>query len=223
MRKGAETRQTILEHAFDLARRVGLQDLTIGRLADDLELSKSGVFAHFKSKEALQVQVLDAAAARFIDLVVRPALAAPRGEPRLRALFDRKLQWDGRHDSPGGCIFMQAAFELDDRAGVARDRLVQLQRDWLEAIATTVSGAITEGQFRPDTDPQQFAYSFQSIVLGYHHATRLMRDPRAEERARTAFEQLIAGVRHPPAGQSLRPRATAGRGRRRTAKASRHI
>jgi AcrR family transcriptional regulator len=195
VRKGETTRQAILDHAFELARRVGLHGLTIGRLANDLDLSKSGLFAHFNSKEALQIQVLDAAAERFIDVVVRPALAAPRGEPRLRALFDRSLKWEGGQESSGGCIFMQAAFELDDQDGPARDRLVQLQRDWLDTIATIVSGAVTEGQFKPDTDPGQFAYDFQSVVLGYHHAARLLRDRRAEKRARAAFDTLVAAAR----------------------------
>ena len=112
MRKGEATREAILEHAVGLARRVGLEGLTIGRLADDLDLSKSGLFAHFHSKEALQVQVLEAAADRFVDVVLKPALAVARGEPRVRALFDRWLEWERR---PGGCVFVQAAADLDDR------------------------------------------------------------------------------------------------------------
>ena len=192
MRKGEATRDAILEHAVTLARRVGLEGLTIGRLADDLDLSKSGLFAHFRSKEALQVQVLDAAAARFVDVVVKPALAVGRGEPRVRALFDRWVQWEQR---PGGCVFVQAAVDLDDRDGPARDRLVQLQRDWLEAIATTARGAMREGQFRPALDPVQFAHDLNGIILAYHHAARLLRDPDAEARARAAFEALVRAAR----------------------------
>jgi AcrR family transcriptional regulator len=192
MGKGEATRDAILEHAVGLARRVGLEGLTIGRLADDLELSKSGLFAHFKSKEALQIQVLDAAAARFVALVVRPALEVPRGEGRLRALFERWLTWEQR---PGGCVFVQAAVDLDDRDGPARDRLVQLQRDWLEAMATTVRGAVREGQFRSGVDADQFAHDLNGIILAYHHAARLLRDPAAEKRARAAFEALIRAAR----------------------------
>src|SRR5262245_59000560 len=125
MRKGQATREAILDHAIDLARRVGVEGLTIGRLAADLELSKSGLFAHFRSKEALQVQVLDWAAERFVATVLRPALAVETGEARIRALFERWLDWERR---PGGCIFVQAAADLDDRDGPARDRLVQLQQ-----------------------------------------------------------------------------------------------
>lgn len=194
MRKGEATRDAILEHAVTLARRVGLEGLTIGRLADDLDLSKSGLFAHFRSKQALQVQVLEAAAARFVDVVLKPALEAARGEPRVRALFDHWLEWERR---PGGCVFVQAAADLDDRDGPARDRLVQLQRDWLEAIATTARGAIREGHFRAAVDPAQFAHDLNGIILAYHHAARLLRDTAAEQRARTSFEALIRAARKP--------------------------
>ena len=131
-----------MDRAIELARRVGLEGLTIGRLADDLDLSKSGLFAHFRSKEALQVQVLDGAAARFVAMVLEPAVKAPRGEPRMRMLFERWLDWERR---PGGCVFVQAAADLDDRDGPARDRLVELQRQWLDAIATTARGARSGG------------------------------------------------------------------------------
>jgi AcrR family transcriptional regulator len=191
MSKGQATRETILEQAIELARRVGLEGLTIGRLAADLDLSKSGLFAHFRSKEALQIQVLDAAAERFLNTVIRPALTAPRGTPRLRALFERWLDWEGRQRTPGGCIFVQAAVELDDRDGPARDRLVELQKHWLEVIATTARGAITEGHFKSSIDPEQFAYDVNGIMLAYHHSARLLRDPDGEQRARTAFENLL--------------------------------
>lgn len=188
MRKGQETRDAIVDHAIDLARRVGLEGLTIGRLADDLELSKSGLFAHFRSKEALQIQVLDGAAERFVASVVRPALLVERGLPRLQALFDRWLAWEQR---PGGCVFVQAAVDLDDRPGPARDRLVQLQRDWLETLANTARGAIREGHFSSSVDPEQFAHDLNGIILAYHHAARLLRDRDAERRARTSFAALL--------------------------------
>jgi AcrR family transcriptional regulator len=194
MRKGEATRDAILEHAVTLARRVGLEGLTIGRLAEDLDLSKSGLFAHFRSKEALQVQVLEAAATRFVDVVLKPALEVSRGEPRLRALFDSWLQWERR---PGGCVFVQAAADLDDRDGPARERLVELQRAWLDAIATTARGAIREGHFRASVDPVQFAHDLNGIILAYHHAARLLRDGNAEQRARTSFDSLVHHARKP--------------------------
>lgn len=204
--KGDATKQAILDRAFELARQVGLEGLTIGRLADDLDLSKSGLFAHFQSKEALQVQVLEAAATRFIDHVVRPALTTRRGEPRVRALFERWLEWEGLRRTPGGCIFVQAAVELDDREGPARDRLVQLQTDWLDVIATSVAGGIREGHFKPSTDPEQFAHELNGIMLAYHHAARLLRDPRAEARARDAFERILATARAAKAARKRRRR-----------------
>src|SRR5688572_22009670 len=124
MGKGDETRQAILDHATTLATRLGLQGLSIGRLAEDLELSKSGLFAHFRSKDALQAQVVEYAAGRFIERVIRPALAAPRGEPRVRAIFESWLAWQRRGDGHG-CFFVAAAGELDDHPCPARDVLVR--------------------------------------------------------------------------------------------------
>jgi len=189
------TKNAILDHAVGMAARVGLEGLTVGRLAEELELSKSGLFAHFGSKEALQVQTLEAAATRFVDAVVRPALAAPRGEPRVRALFDGWLRWAVSRISPGGCLFVAAATELDDRPGAARDTLVRLQRDWQETIANTVRTAVAEGHFRPDIEPEQSAFELHGIMLAYHHAARLLEDRRAEARARAAFERVVHSVR----------------------------
>ena len=195
MPKGAETRAAILEHGARLASQVGLAGLTIGRLARDLDLSKSGLFAHFQSKEALQVQVLETAAGRFVETVIRPALAAPRGEPRLRALFESWLRWSKAGELPGGCLFVAAAVELDDRAGPVRDRLVALQRQWLDVIAQVARTGVAEGQFRQDLDGDQVAHEIYGVMLGYHHASRLLREPRAEERAHAAFDALVAGIR----------------------------
>ena len=126
MGKGEITRHAILERATALASRSGLEGISIGHLAEDLGLSKSGLFAHFGSKEALQVEILRFAAERFVENVVRPALAQPRGEPRVRAIFERWIAWDRSHSVPGGCLFVAAASELDDRPGPARDELVRL-------------------------------------------------------------------------------------------------
>src|SRR2546422_9839250 len=122
MRKGANTRNAILTHATGLASQVGLTGLTIGALADHLRLSKSGLFAHFRSKEALQIQVLEHAAASFVEAVVRPALQQPRGEPRMRALFERWLEWEQAEALPGGGVFVAAAREVDGRPGTSRGR-----------------------------------------------------------------------------------------------------
>lgn len=195
MGKGEVTRQRIVEHAANLASRTGLEGLSIGGLAEDLGISKSGLFAHFRSKDALAVQVLEHAAARFVEVVVKPALAAPRGEPRLRAVFDRWREWPERSGMEGGCFFVAAAAELDDRPGAARDLLVRQQKDWLEIVAGVVRSGIAEGQFRKDIDPDQLAFELYGILLAFHHARRLLRDPKAETRARRSFEELLARAR----------------------------
>jgi AcrR family transcriptional regulator len=194
-RKGEQTRAAILEHATDLATQVGLEGLTIGRLATELSLSKSGLFAHFRSKEALQVQVLDAASQRFVEQVLRPALAAPRGEKRLRAIFERWLAWTKVNSGPGGCLFVAAAAELDDRPGPVRDRLVALQKDFMDVMANVARTGVSEKQFRRDLDGDQFAHDLYAVMLGYHHASRLLRDPKAEKRARAGFETLLSEAR----------------------------
>src|SRR5690242_13771922 len=126
MRKGEATHQAILSRAMILASRIGLEGLTIGKLASDLRLSKSGLFAHFQAKEKLQIQVLDTAANAFLEGVIRPALQAPRGEQRVRKLVENWLEWAKHKNEDGGCIFVSAAAELDDRPGVVRDHLVKL-------------------------------------------------------------------------------------------------
>jgi AcrR family transcriptional regulator len=196
MSKGDLTRQTIVEEATRVASRVGLGGLTIGSLAADTGLSKSGLFAHFNSKESLQLQVLDHASARFVDLVVRPALKAPRGEPRVRELFDRWFAWC-RDELAAGCLFVAAATELDDRPGPVRDQLAKVQRDWLETIGTVFATGVSEGQFRADADPEQFAQDLYGVMLAYHHSSRLLDDPRAEQRARRALDRLLDAAREP--------------------------
>ena len=196
MGKGTATRQLVLDEAARLASRVGLSGLTIGSLAASTGLSKSGLFAHFSSKEALQLQLLDRARARFVDEVVRPALAAPRGEPRVRELFRRWLAWDSG-GLPGGCLFVAASVELDDQPGPVRDRLVQDQRDWMDTLAQVFRSGVAEGHFRSDADPGQFAYDLHGTMLAFHHASRLLGDPEAAARAARAFEALLLAARPP--------------------------
>lgn len=195
MSKGEETRAAILDHALAAASCLGLEGLTIGNLADEVGLSKSGLFAHFRSKEELQLQVLETAVERFVETVVAPGLKAPRGEPRVRALFERWIEWEKADFQPGGCIFIATAQELDDRPGPLRERLVGYQRDWLQALATAARIAVEEGHFRAGLDTAQFAYDLYAVILAYHHFSRLMQDPAAEARARSSFESLLASSR----------------------------
>jgi AcrR family transcriptional regulator len=190
--KGRETRRTIVATAASEARAVGLRGLTIGSLAGRTELSKSGLFGHFKSKTALQIAVLEHERDLFVDQVIRPCLREPRGEPRLQALMDTWVEWAAR---PGGCLFVAAASELDDETGALRDRLVQDERDWLDTLAQVVRGGMSEGHFRGDLDPDQLAFALHAVMLGYHHAARLLADPAARDRARAAFDVLLRDAR----------------------------
>jgi AcrR family transcriptional regulator len=213
--KGEQTREAILAHALGLATRIGFEGLTIGRLADDLGMSKSGLFAHFRSKEGLQLEILRMAGARMVEAVVKPAFAAPRGEPRVRALFERWLDWEQSPSLPGGCPFMSASFELDDRPGPVRDFVVQNLRDWMDTLAGAARIAVQEGHFRADLDCEQFAYDCQGIGLAFVHASRLMRDAKAHDRAAAAFETLLRAARAPGFTGSHAEPAAASRGRRR--------
>jgi AcrR family transcriptional regulator len=191
-RKGDATRTAILERATALARSVGLEALTIGRLADEMSLSKSGLFAHFGSKEALAAAVVEHAREQFVARVLAPALKAGRGEPRLRTLLERWSGWDA---DEGGCIFMALTAELDDRPGPARDALMAALRDWLDALATAVRIAIEEGHFRADVDPAQIAFELYGIMAAAHTVSRLIGDPKTGNRTRRAIDALIARCR----------------------------
>jgi AcrR family transcriptional regulator len=191
MRKGEITRQAILEHAVGLSSRMGLGRLSIGKLADELGMSKSGLFAHFKSKQNLQVQVLERAAEEFLESVVRPAFRVPDGEPRIRQLFENWVEWTRTNAYAGGCPFVQFSFELDDQPGELRERLLEQQRGWLGILAESARRAVAAGHLRKDLDVDQFAYEFEALMLGYHHSARLLRDPRAEQRIKISFESLL--------------------------------
>ena len=192
--KGRRTREAILARAVDLACRLGLGGLTIGGLAAEVGLSKSGMYAHFGSKEALQLAVLDAAEREFTAAVITPALRAARGEPRVLALVDGWLAC-GRERMPGGCVFVKASTELDEQAGPVRDRLREQHLDLRRVIARIVEGGITEHQLLPDTDPDRFAGDLHAVMLGYYHAHRLLADPQAEPHARAAVAALLDAVR----------------------------
>ena len=194
MTKGDETRAAILDVAINIASTKGFAGLTIGTLAESTDMSKSGLFAHFKSKEQLELQTLERARERFVDVVVRPSLSASRGEKRVRALLENWLRWADDALS-GGCLFIGAAAELDDQPGALRDLLVRNEQDWLDVIANVAATAVAEGDFGADTDVEQFAYDVHGVTLAYHHHSRLMRDPRAAERAESAFESLLESVR----------------------------
>ena len=198
MGKGLETRERILRHAMRVVSRDGLEGLSIGTLADSLGMSKSGLFAHFGSKDELQLEVLRTAAADFEELVIRPALKAPRGPERLRQMFENWIRWAASTDRKGGCIFTAASFELDDRPGQARDYVVEIEKQLLHSLAHTARLGVAAGAFRPDLDCELLAFQIHSLFLGFHHTRRLLRQRGAEEQARNAFERLLADAARRP-------------------------
>ena len=190
--KGEQTRVAILDEALKIASRLGLEGLTIGSLADATGMSKSGLFAHFGSREDLQLGVLEHAAQRYGERVFVPALKIERGLPRLRALFERWLDWALASGLPGGCIMISAAAEYDDRPGPIRDAVIANQHRGSAITRKAVLLAIEEGHLRKDTDAEQIAFEMLGIVLASHNHRRLLGDREARKRALTAFEQLIA-------------------------------
>lgn len=191
MDKGEQTRDAILDTAVEVAFSVGLGGLTIGALAARREMSKSGLFAHFRSKEALQLAVLDRARETFVDQVVRPALLAPRGEPRVRELFER---WLAADRTPGCCLFVKAATEFDNQPGPLRDRIAQDHQDMLDTIAQVCRSGVSAGDVRADADAEQFAHDLYGVMLVFYLKHRLLADPATETRTRAAFESLFAAI-----------------------------
>lgn len=191
-RKGEQTRTAILDEALKVASKLGLEGLTIGGLADATGMSKSGLFAHFGSREELQLAVLEHAAQRYGETVLMPALKIERGLPRLRAMFERWLDWASASGLPGGCIMIAAAHEYDDRPGPIRDALIANQHRGNAVMRKAVRLAIEEGHLKPDTDPEQISFELLGIVLVTHNHRRLLGDKEARKRALTAFDQLIS-------------------------------
>ncbi len=194
MAKGDETRAAILAAATDLASKEGLAGLRIGSLAKDLGLSKSGLFGHFGSKDALLMAVTKAASERFVQVVIRTAFKRPAGRPRLEALFENWLDWSESREFSGGCPIMAATLELDDQPGPLRDYLQNQQQTWLNTIAQAAQIAIATGHLRSNLDCAQFAFEFNAIGFGYHFANRFLRDRDARRKARTAFATLLSNA-----------------------------
>jgi AcrR family transcriptional regulator len=192
MSKGAQTRTLILDHAVAHASEVGLEGLSIGSLATRLSLSKSGLFAHFGSKEELQLATLKAAQERFVNKVFLPSMDAPRGLARARALFRNWFDWLDASGQPGGCVILAAAAEFDDRPGLVHDTLLAGQKELRGAIAKAVRLAIETSELPADTDPWQLAFELFGIVLAAHHDRHLFDDPRASERGMKAVERVLA-------------------------------
>jgi AcrR family transcriptional regulator len=189
--KGERTRAAILDEALRLVSKAGLDGLTIGTLADATGMSKSGLFAHFGSREELLLAVLAHGQAQFSEVVFQPAIAMPRGLPRLRALFVNWLDWTQSADLPGGCPMIGGAAEFDDKPGAVRDTLASGQRNWVETLKRAARQAIEAGQLSKDTDPEQIAFEMFGIALVVHHHRRLLGYRKARERGLAALDSLL--------------------------------
>ena len=192
--KGQQTRAAILDAALGLASHMGLEGLSIGALAEVTQMSKSGVFAHFGSREELQISVIREYHARFEEEVFFPAIREQRGLPRLRSLFER---WIRRVavELDSGCIYISGAVEFDDRPGPVRDALVTMVRTWQEALERAIRLAIEEGHLRERTDAGQMLFEIHGLILALHHDARFLRNPGVLDRARAGFERVIEHCR----------------------------
>lgn len=187
--KGLATRETIIARAYALAARSGLESVSIGELAAAVGMSKSGVFAHFGAREDLLRAVLDWASERFLDRVMRPALAQPRGLVRLHALLDHWIAW--LEDNPEGCVVLGACGEYDGRPGPMRDHVAALMARWLEALERAVALAISTGELRADTDARLLVFELISMMQGIHHSRLLYAPAAATDMGRQALRHLL--------------------------------
>jgi AcrR family transcriptional regulator len=193
MSKGEETRASILDAALAQASEAGFESLTIGTLAERTGLSKSGLFAHFGSREELQVAAVESAAARFTATVFVPALKAKRGLPRMRALFEGWLDWTTRNGLTG-CPMQAAAVEFDDRPGQVRDAVLSHYKRLEQELGRAVELSIEQGHLRADLDVEQFVFDMLGVIFAYYHSARLFQREEAVSRARKGFERLIAAA-----------------------------
>ncbi len=192
--KGQLTRNAILEAALSLAAQSGLEGLSIGTLAEVMRMSKSGVFAHFGSREELQISVIREYHRHFEDEVFFPAIRVARGLPRLTALFERWVQRVSI-EVDAGCIYISGAVEFDDRPGPVRDALAQMVQTWHATLDRAIQQAMAQGHLRADTDALQMLFEIHGLILALHHDARFLRQPGAVARARTGFERLLQAHR----------------------------
>ena len=198
LQKGQQTRATILDAALGLASHMGLEGLSIGALAEVTQMSKSGVFAHFGSREELQISVIREYHVKFEEEVFFPAIREARGLPRLRSLFER---WVKRvsMELDSGCIYISGAVEFDDRPGPVRDALVSMVVAWHGALERAIHLAVEEGHLVSDTDAVQLLFEVHGLILALHHDARLLRLPGALDRTQRAFEHVLSHYVSPAA------------------------
>ena len=191
LQKGQQTRTAIVQAALGLATQIGLEGLSIGAVAEVMRMSKSGVFAHFGSREDLQISVIREYYTRFEDEVFTPALAQERGLPRLRALFQNWMR-RASVEIDSGCLYIGGAAEFDDRPGIVRDALVSAVSAWFQAVGRSVTQAKEEGHLRLDADAQQIAFETHGLILALHYEARFLRKSGSAARASRGFEHILA-------------------------------
>jgi len=189
MTKGEDTRLSVLEAGLDMASQLGLECVTIGNLAKATNLSKSGLFAHFQSKENLQIEILNHAARLFSEGVIVPTLKTKAGIPRIRALVDNWIQWSS--ELTGGCIFVSASTDFSDRPGKVRDLLLYQQKQWIDCLRRIAQSAVQAGDFKPNIDFDQFAFDLYSLLLGFHLYYKLLDDAESKKHQETALVRLL--------------------------------
>lgn len=193
MTKGDDTRQAILQTGLDMASRFGLEQVSIGNLAKQSGLSKSGLYAHFQAKETLQVEILQLAGQIFAASVLVPALRSATGIDRIRRVVANWCAWN--ENLAGGCVFASACNEYKDRPGRVRDFVVAQQREWLASLQRLAQSAVDIGDFRNDIDTAQFAYDLYASLLGFHLFQNMLDLPDANKRQAQALEQLLENYR----------------------------
>lgn len=191
LQKGRQTKSFILDAALGLASQIGLEGLSIGALAEVTQMSKSGVFAHFGSREELQISVIREYHDRFEQEVFAPALQAPRGLPRLRILFEN---WIKRVavEIDSGCIYISGAVEFDDRPGPVRDKLASTVKTWLTAVHRAVKLAQQCGHIDAKADASQIVFEMHGLILALHYEARFLKYPKSQDRANRGFEQILS-------------------------------
>ncbi len=193
MTKGDDTKQYILAAGLGMASELGLEDVTIGALAKRTGMSKSGLFAHFQSKENLQIAIMEHAAELFKQTVIMPVLQVTAGISRINALLNNWISWGSK--LPGGCIFVVAGNEFTERPGKVRDFLLNQQMDWHQFLCRVAQSAIDVGDFRSDSDCDQFAFEFYSHILGFHLYHKLLQSQDCTQRQQTALARLLDSYR----------------------------
>ena len=210
LQKGQQTKVAIVDAALGLATQIGLEGLSIGALAEVTQMSKSGVFAHFGSREELQISVIREYHRRFEEEVFYPSLQKPRGLPRLRAMVDNWMQRTSV-EIDSGCLYISGAVEFDDRPGPVRDALAGSVQTWLAAINRAVVQARDMGDLLPDADHQQMAFELHGVILALHYEARFLKTPGSVARARTGFDHILTRYGHPASAAKAPLRAVAAK------------